>query len=496
MKKTTFYFLIASLAICIVGCQSNTQEPSEQDKVVDLPVSTKSEEAKAAVLSGLEIWDLGNAQDAHDYFTKALEKDPKLAIAHVFAGITGGSAEAFGTGLANAKANLDGATDFEKQIIAYVETYAKNDPGARLTITQKMVEDYPDAPRCQINLGDTYWGKNEVKLSRDCYQKAIALDPNWTIGYNKLASSYLFADPIDLAKAESNATKVVELAGNNPKAHILLGDCYRGQNKLEQARDAYAKSIQLAPEDFESYYKKGHANTYLGNMEEARTDFQNGRKYDKNKNVGFEAFTYLYADDAKTALSWLEGKLATVESLGLSADRMAGAKLDMLDDCAWMAFHQGKHGKLKAFKDQMAPLSKQAAKSVGTPEALINHESDMLFWDALIAAIQGKTDDATSKLTQFETSVKSIKNPRKMESYHFANGFVHIQKKDYKGAVVEFEKANKDWIYNQYWLAKANEMAGNKEKANELYRKVASDNFNSVYNGLVRSEVKQKTASS
>ncbi len=497
MKKIIFYFPILSLTffLAFVGCQSDTPDQGEQDKIVDIPVSTQSEEAKAAIISGLNIWDLGNSQDAHAYFTKAIELDPKLAIAHIFAGATGGSGKAFGTGLANAKANLDGASDFEKQMVDYVETFATNDTEARLTIAKKMVDDYPDAPRCQINLGDTYWGRNEVELSRASYQKAIDIDPNWTNGYNKLASSFLFAEPKDLAKAESNASKVVELAANNPRAHVLLGDCYRGQNKLEQARDAYSKAIQLAPKDYETYYKKGHANTFLGNLEEARTDYQNGRQYDEDKDFTNEAYTYLYAGEPETALSWLEGKVAEVETLGLNAGNVVDEKLDILDDCAWMAFHQGNPDKLQALKDQMVPLSEQAAKDVGSTEAMINHESDMLFWDVLIAASQGKIDDANSKLAQIETSRAPIKNARKLESYHFANGFVHVQKKDYKGAVAEFEKANNNWLYNQYWLAKANEMASNNEKANELYRKVASNNFNSVYNGLVRNEVRQKTTS-
>ena len=49
-------------------------------------------------------------------------------------------------------------------------------------------------------------------------------------------------------------------------------------------------------------------------------------------------------------------------------------------------------------------------------------------------------------------------------------------------------------IYNKYWLAMANEAAGNKDKAMSLFKEVAAYNFNDVGNALVRNEVKKKVA--
>ncbi len=67
-----------------------------------------------------------------------------------------------------------------------------------------------------------------------------------------------------------------------------------------------------------------------------------------------------------------------------------------------------------------------------------------------------------------------------------------MKQKNYADAVSHFQKADPVPIYNKYMLAKANEAAGNKDKATSLYKEVAAYNFNDVGNALVRSEVKKK----
>jgi tetratricopeptide (TPR) repeat protein len=497
LKNLTALFSLVIL-VSLSGCQSGGQENVDQDASVskDIPVTTNSKEAETAFRKGLDVWDLGNSQDAHKHFKDAMEKDPELAMAILFEGITSGSSEGFGKGLVMAKSKLEGASDFEKQMVDYVETFANGDAVAQLAIAKKMAAEYPDIARCRLNLGNSFWGRNKIEMSRASFKKATEINPDWAPGYDALANSYLFAEPKDLTKAESYAVKLVEMVENNPSAHITLGDCYRGQNKLEKARDAYANAIKVGANDFQPYYKKGHANTFLGNFEEARSDFQKGREYDENKDVSFEAYTYLYAGETDKALDWMEGQLAQVESLGISAERLTDGKLDMINQCAWMAFHQGKTDKLAALKELMIPLSKEEAEGVGTDAAMIDHEASMLFWDALISAANGNSDVAMASLEKMKSTLDPINDSRKLEGYHFASGYNLLQNKDYDGAINQLEQANPDWVYNQYLLAKANEMAGNEEQANELYLKISQNNFNSVHNANIRNEVRAKVTPS
>jgi tetratricopeptide (TPR) repeat protein len=71
-------------------------------------------------------------------------------------------------------------------------------------------------------------------------------------------------------------------------------------------------------------------------------------------------------------------------------------------------------------------------------------------------------------------------------------GYINMKEKKYADAAGHFEKANPNDIYVKYWLAMANEAAGNKDKANSLFKEIAAYNFNDVGNALIRNEVKKK----
>src|SRR5256885_15720862 len=61
------------------------------------------------------------------------------------------------------------------------------------------------------------------------------------------------------------------LAPEEPGAHTFLGDVYRAQRHLEQARDEYARGHQLNPRDAILLVKRGHANTLLSDRSEEHT---------------------------------------------------------------------------------------------------------------------------------------------------------------------------------------------------------------------------------
>jgi tetratricopeptide (TPR) repeat protein len=270
MKKLSIGLSVTSLIALgmLAGCSM-----SKKEKMTEIPATTQSKEALASFRQGLTFMDQGDGQKARTYFMKAIEQDPKMAIAYIFKSGTDFTNKEFADDMGKAKANLEGVTDWEKWYYDYTATFLNSDWNKRLQITQQIATAFPDAARPQVDLGFTYSnGKDEAK-ARECFQKAIALDPKWVGGYNALVTSYLFVDPKDPKKSEENALKVVELAPSSPGAEIALGDSYRAQNSLEKARDSYSKAIELDPTLSEAYYKKGHANTFLGNFDEARQNY-------------------------------------------------------------------------------------------------------------------------------------------------------------------------------------------------------------------------------
>jgi tetratricopeptide (TPR) repeat protein len=493
MKKLKIALLLTILAIFsgLAGCSLVKKE-----KVTDIPVTTSSKDALASVRQGLAMMDQGDIQKGRAFFIKAIEQDPKLAIAYILKSGEDRSPKEFADDLDKAKANLEGTSDWEKLYYDFYATFLSSDWNKRLEITQKIASAYPDAPRALVELGFVYTDGNQVPQGRECFEKAVKLDTGWVGGYYALFETYIFTDPKDFKKAEENALKVIQLAPTSQGAEIALGDCYRAQNDLNKAKDAYSKAIDLDPSTSEAYYKKGHANTFLGNFDEARQNYMDGAKHDENRISANEyiGYTYLYAGDYKKALEWFTGLAAKEDSSGESADKILTAKLNYYDFCSNIALHYGDAARVKYLIVVMEPLSIQVANYLESKEESLIEKGKMLYWQALLATMEGKFDLATGKAKENKSVLEPINDPNKLSDYEFVLGYVCMKQKKYKEAISHFEKTRQVNIHNKYWLAMAYEAAGKEDKALSLFNEISVYNFNELGYALVRNEVNQKLA--
>ncbi|MEO5571655.1 MAG: tetratricopeptide repeat protein [Bacteroidia bacterium] len=495
MKQTKIYLLSACLATmaALGGCASNKPE-----KITEIPVTTQSNEAKASVISGLACQDQGDLQKTRALFAKATEQDPKCGIAWTLKALTDATNKDFADDLAKAKVNLEGASDYEKLYYDYVSTFASSDWNKRLEVTKKIADAYPDAARAQADLGATFSAGNQEDKARECFAKAVSMTPGWAGGYAAMTNSYIFTAPKDFKKAEENALKLVEVAPSSSGAQISLGDCYRAQNDFPKARDAYAKAITLDPAMSEPYYKKGHVESFLGSFDDARKSYTEAATHDETKspailNIGN---TYLYADDYKAALKWLNDQSAALDASGESKDKITADKFNCLSICASIALHRNDMDALKDAVAKLEPLSTEMGAAVGTNEAVLQQKGNMLYWQSVTAAASGNFDEAKAKAEEMKTTLDPVKDPNKLDGYEFALGYMSMKQKNYADAISHFEKTQQNNIYNKYWLAQANESAGNKEKAIALLKDITDYNFNATGYALIRNDVKKKLAGS
>ncbi len=133
------------------------------------------------------------------------------------------------------------------------------------------------------------------------------------------------------------------MAPKSAGAQITLGDCYRAQNDMQKAKDAYTKAVALDTNAPQAYNKLGHANTYLGNMEEARKNYAGGGMHDVNKlgSIFNTANTWLYTGDTKAAEKFLMDQLAA------SGNIDASQKSGFLITVATIAIHNNDGATLK-----------------------------------------------------------------------------------------------------------------------------------------------------
>ena len=486
MKKMNWVLLFLTATVFLVSCESGGKEKTEE-KVTEIKATSTSTEALASFQQGLMSLDLGEIQKARAAFSKAIELDPKFGWAYLMRANTSPSAKEFADDITKGKANSDSAGNWQKWYADYLSTNLSGNRDKGLEILQQIAEAYPGAARAQVDLGNGYAGNNQFDKARDCYNKALTLDPKWVGGYAALTNSFLFNEPKDLKKAEENAVKLVALAPSSAGAQITLGDCYRAQNDFQKARDAYAKAVTLAPDASEAYYKEGHANTYLGNFDEARKNYEDGGKHDISNlpavlNI---TYTYLYAGDTKAAMKNVMDGIAKLDS-SKPAGTYAGEKNACYNTAASIAIHTGDAATVKQLVAKMLPLTAQVNNDLNTPESKIFMRADSLNWEAVTAMLDGKYDVAKAKAEEMKIAVTDIKDDRKLEGYHYLMGLISTRQKNYADAITHFQQGDPNSVYIKYMMAKANEALGNKDKAMALY--------NGIDNALVRNEVKKKLA--
>ena len=423
--------------ILTASCTSNAPK-----KITDIPVTTSSDSARAAFEQGLRLLDQSDYLTSRPYFTKAIELDPKISPAYIFRIYSDFTLDERLADLKNAKDAIDTSESSEWEIlyIQFYSSFLNSDYKSRLEIARKIAADYPDAARAQADLGSTYLSGNEYGKARECYKKAIALDSTWPGGYLGLVNLYEFYDPKDFKLAESNAEKVAVLAPASPGVQVTLGDCYRAENELDKARDAYTKCLQLDSTSRDAYYKLGHVSAFLGKYEEARKSYAQAVRFDKTKSVYIvsSANTYLYAGDYKKALEYLNEQIAKIDSSGESASGRDGDKYDACSAGIQISFFYNQPELLKEFSDRLAPVSEAMAKQIGTPEAMASYRAETWVNDALVAVLKGKYDEAASKAALTKKSLDSISDPNHLNTYYFVMGQIAMRQKKYADAIENF----------------------------------------------------------
>jgi tetratricopeptide (TPR) repeat protein len=123
----------------------------------------------------------------------------------------------------------------------------------------KAIELDPDFAEAYTNLGTIYAQEQEWQSAIAFYQKAIALQPNLASTYRNLAR--VWAQMGQLSEADGCWFKAYSLepAKATPEEHIQLGDNFLRQNQVTQAIRCYCHAIELNPNFNQAYQQLGNA---------------------------------------------------------------------------------------------------------------------------------------------------------------------------------------------------------------------------------------------
>jgi Tfp pilus assembly protein PilF len=465
--------------------------------IMTLPVTTGSAYARDHFLQGQRELDLGRQIDAHAHFQAALAADSNFALAYLEVATTGNSLAEFNTNLALAERHAAGASDAEQILIQIARKGMDNDVNGQLVLAQQLVAKYPNSPRAYLVLAGVQGALNQNADARVSLMKAVGLAPRLFVAHTDLGNSYLFGEPKDFAKSLEQIQRAATLAPNEPYVHDLLGDVYRAQNNLDRARAEYTRGHELNPSDASLLQQRGHVNSFAGNYAAARADYDSaialGRGNEQAFFSPFRAYVSVHAGEPKAAIAELNRLVAGVDAMAVPEPR--GVKIAALSDIATIAIHTSDFPAAVDALKQRTSLLLQQADQVGTAAFRRGQEANIAYFDAWLAARQGDYTAAAKATERVVAAVTPDANPRKLEPVHELKGYIALYQSNFAEAAGQFAMGNLSDPYIKYQYAVALAGAGEKDKAQRLFRELAVYNFNNVGYALIRKDAQQKAAS-
>lgn len=498
------HLLIASSLLLSVGCSRSEDEAAgteaaETDAVIaevappeaeivenmNIPVTTSSDAALALYAEGEYLLDVGRGVQAREKFMAAEAADPGFALAYYGQSNAALSFAEFQHSLDAASERSEGISDGERMQIDINRSFLSNDPAAGLAQAQKLVEAYPGSARAWMVLAGMQANQNDNLGARVSNKKALELEENSAGALAGLAVNNLFGEPKDFDAAEMWADKFIAAYPQEAKGYEVLGDIKRAQNNLEAALEAYNTASKTDPTLEAAAHKRGHVNSFLGNIDDARAAYDEAIAIappeSKASYAVYRGFTNIHGGDIPAAIDELEALADQVAPMGTPEDQVKGLQVFALSSAAFAAMHAGLYDRAEPIVSRRNTLTMSIAEDVGTDDARRLQESNCQFFDGLLDAYEGNAEDAAAHANAIADLVEADDNPRKYEPVHWVFGVSALKSGDYAGAVEHLRQADyANNMFVRYQLAVAEEGAGNTEEAKKLFAEVASFNFNSV----------------
>ena len=488
--------VLGLLAAC--AGEEPAPKPAPAPEVVEIPVTTTSEAARADFEAGQKALDVGRPRKANALFRDALEKDPEFAYAYLNVANSAASAREFKEYLDLAAEHLEGKSEGERLLVEINQTFFDNDAEKRMRLAETLVEKYPHSPRAWLTLGYMLGGLNRNEAARDSMKKALELEPEMLAAHVTLGFSYLFNDPKDLELARESMERCVELAPNEAKTYESLGDAYRALGELDKAREYYTLATEKDPELSVAHLKRGHISSFLGDFDDARLAYDAGvegaREADRANYANYRAFTHLHEGDPDGALEELAGILEAIGEMEIPEHQVAGARIFTLTNQATIALHHRRLDEAEEILRARAAVMRDNAEAIGDPSFSRLQEANILLWEGLLASRGGDFEIAEAKAEEHRELLADDTNPRRFEGYHLVRGLIELERESYASAVEHLRQANLTDMYVKYLLALAEDGAGNAEVAKRLAAEVGRWNFNSVGFALVRRDALDRSS--
>ncbi len=455
-----------------------------------VPVSTRSEQAKALYNEGLQLFDQVRFHDAREKFQQAAAKDPEFAMAHYQLALSSPSNKESREHLRQAVASAGKASEGERLAIQSLEAGFNAEPAKSLEYARQVVEKYPNDERARFNLSFGYSGRQEYQKAADELNKVIEINPRFSPAYNILGYTYRSLNRND--EAEKAFKKYIELVPNDPNPYDSYAELLMKVGRFDESIAQYRKALSIDPHFTNSHYGIASNLMFQGKHDQALAEtgkLSAAARNDGDRRLALFTRAVVYADQGKTdlAIREMEKQYALDQKIGDQA-QMAGD----VNTIGTILVATGKPDQaLKRFQQALDLQVNSSLSEENKEDARLAHHYNL----ARVALAKQDLASAKTHAAEYLKGAEARQNDFRMRQAHELAGSIALGEKKYDQAITELNQANQQDPYVVYLSALAYQGKGDTAKARERF-KAAAESYILPTMGyaLIRAKAKQQAA--
>ena len=475
------------LILLLFSCGSNKSN-------TNLPLSTESTKAANLYHDALLLNAVYKEDKAKEKLLEAVRLDSNFAAAYLLLSTLDINTVIETDSYYDKAISLKGKmNDVELCFFDIRTSYRDNDINKRVQASEKLVKLLPNNAIAHERMSYTKYEMADISGSRQSALNAIDNDNFYSPAYGILVNSYTFAEPKSFEKAEMYAKKVLSFNRDKSFYHVMLGDVYRAQNKLEKAAEKYDDAYDVGTNNWLSAAKAGHAYTMF-DPEEARKRFNKAvsEARTNNQKIGPEyakVYTYLHQNNFAMGLNQVKEIKNSLPSYGFSDQEVDSELSDLLWHEYFIYSHSGQYSDAKKSLADKRKIDMKLAKLSKNNRSTFDTESTLLWMESHLEIMKGNYDKAKLKLNDLKKRFSDSSDPKRYDGYNNLMGMANLMSGNAQKSIEHFENVlDEGNIYFQYFKGLSYKASGKLDKAKEIFNYVAKYNFNGLVYTVVRNK--------
>ena len=422
--------LLTACCVTIVACAAIQDDGR-------IPITTRSTQARDLYLRARAANENLQVHEAHALFGQAVAADSSFALGEYGLAATAPTAREQVQHLERALSLSASVSPGERLLMEGLKARANGDPARNLVIVDSLTKLYPRDERAHWFLAVAWGARQQYDSAIAQYERAIALNPSFSLAYNQLGYAFRSANQLD--SAERIFRQYIALVPRDPNPYDSYAELLMKMGRFEESITQYRRALAIDPHFGGSFVGIASNAMYLGRYADAVAEaraYLAGARDDGERRTALLTLAMIYVDEGATdsALAAIEQRRGLAAAIG-DAGNMAGDDIiagDILLDA----------GRLDAAGERYARAHQQVAASRLPADAKDDDALARHYDLARVALARHDLPVARSEAEAYLVGANQRHHDVRIRQAHELVGLLALHDRQYDGSLAELAQAD------------------------------------------------------